>query len=241
METKIYALLLITLIIGLAGGYFVGAISQQNQAPGLDEEIDAKNEQISTLQSEVQSLNSQIDAKNQQITTLQTEIQNIEEQIATKNSQISSLQTEVQSLNNQIDAKNEQISTLQSEVQSLNSQIDAKNQQILTLESEINGLRVSVEVEGVVWDVAADTANITIRNTGGVNVTITSISLQETYPGAAWVPDTSTDATGWINVGETKVFVWDGSAVYDLLPATSYAIQIDYASIYGTQYLDETP
>jgi len=241
METKIYAFLLITLIIGLVGGYFLGSIAQQNQAPGLDEEIDAKNEQIATLQSEVQSLNNQIDTKNQQITALQSEVQNIEEQIDAKNSQLSNLQTEVQSLNNQIDAKNEQIATLQTEVQSLSDQISTKNQQIAALESELSGLRVSVEVEGVVWDVAADTANITIRNTGGVNVTITSISLQETYPGAPWVPDTSPDATGWINVGENKVFVWDGSGVYDLLPATSYAIQIDYASIYGTQYLDETP
>ena len=199
METKIYAFLLITLIIGLVGGYIVGSISQQSQAPALDGEIDAKNEQIATLQSEVQSLN------------------------------------------NQIESKNEQIATLQTEVQSLNNQISTKNQQIVALESEVNGLRVSVEVEGVVWDVAADTANIKVRNTGGVNVTITSISLQETYPGAPWVPDTSPDATGWINVGENKVFVWDGSAVYDLLPATSYVIQMDYASIYDTQYLDETP
>ena len=220
METKIYAFLLIILIIGLVGGYSLGSIAQQNQDPGLEEEIDAKNEQIATLQSEVQSLNNQIESKNEQITTLQTEVQNIEEQI---------------------DAKNSQISNLQTEVQSLNDQISTKNQQIAALESEVNGLRVSVEVEGVVWDVAADTASITIRNTGGVNVTITSINLQETYPGAPWVPDTSPDATGWINVGENKVFVWDGSAVYDLLPATSYAIQIDYASIYDTQYLDETP
>jgi peptidoglycan hydrolase CwlO-like protein len=241
METKIYAFLLIILIIGLVGGYSLGSIAQQNQDPGLEEEIDAKNEQIATLQSEVQSLNNQIESKNEQITTLQTEVQNIEEQIDAKNSQISNLQTEVQSLNNQINAKNEQIATLQTEVQSLNNQISTKNQQIVALESEVNGLRVSVEVEGVVWDVAADTANITVRNTGGVNVTITSISLQETYPGAPWVPDTSPDATGWINVGENKVFVWDGSAVYDLFPATSYVIQMDYASIYDTQYLDETP
>jgi cell division protein FtsL len=178
METKIYAFLFITLIIGLVGGYFVGIISQQNQAPGLDDEIAAKNEQISSLQSQVQSLNDTI---------------------------------------------------------------DSKNQQIVALESEVDGLRVSLEVEGVVWDVAADTANITIRNTGGVNVTITSISLHETYLGAPWVPDTSPDATGWINVGESKVLVWDGSSVYDLLPATSYAIQIDYASIYDIQHLDETP
>jgi len=241
METKIYAFILITLIIGLVGGYFVGSFFQQNEAPGLAEEIDAKNEQISNLQTEVQTLNNQIDAKNEQITTLQTEVQSIEVQIETKNSQISNLQTEVQTLNNQIDAKNEQITTLQTEVQSLNNQISTKNQQIAVLEAEVNGLRVSVEIEMVVWDVAADTANITIRNTGGVNVTITSISLKETYPGAPWVPDTSTDATGWVNIGENKVFVWDGSAVYDLLPATSYAIQIDYASIYDTQYLGETP
>jgi len=177
METKIYAFLLITLIIGLVGGYLVGSISQQNEAPGLDE----------------------------------------------------------------IDAKNEQIATLQTEVQNLNNQISTKNQQITALEAEVNGLRVSVEVEGIVWDVAADTANITIRNTGGVNVTITSINLQETYPEAPWVTDTSTDATGLVSVGENKVFVWDGSAVYDLFPATSYAIQIDYASIYNIQYLGETP
>jgi peptidoglycan hydrolase CwlO-like protein len=219
METKIYAFLLITLIIGLVGGYFVGSISQQNQAPALDEEIDAKNEQIATLQSEVQSLNNTIETKNQQITTLQSEVQSLEDQI---------------------DAKNEQIATLQSEVQSLEDQIDAKNEQIVALESEVDGLRVSVEVEGVVWDVAADTANITIRNTGGVNVSITSISLQEAHAGAPWVPDTSADATGWINVDESKVFVWDGSGVYDLLPTTLYAIQIDYFSIYDTLYLDGT-
>jgi cell division protein FtsL len=199
METKIYAFLFITLIIGLVGGYFVGIISQQNQAPGLDDEIAAKNEQISSLQSQVQSLNDTIDSKNQQILTLQSQVQN------------------------------------------LNDTIDSKNQQIVALESEVDGLRVSLEVEGVVWDVAADTANITIRNTGGVNVTITSISLHETYLGAPWVPDTSPDATGWINVGESKVLLWDGSSVYDLLPATSYAIQIDYGSIYDIQHLDETP
>jgi TolA-binding protein len=198
METKIYAFLLITLVIGLVSGYFVGSITQQNQALGLDE-IDAKNAQIATLQSQVQSLEDQIDTKDSQITNLQTEIQ------------------------------------------SLNNTLDAQNQQISALESEVNSLRVSVEVEGITWDVAADTANITIRNTGGANVTITSISLQETYPAAPWVSDTSPDATGWINGGENKVFVWDGSAEYDLLPATSYVIQIDYASIYDTQYLDETP
>ena len=67
------------------------------------------------------------------------------------------------------------------------------------------------------------------------------ISLKETYAGDTWTPDTSTDATGWVNVGENKVFVWDGSGVYDLQSATSYVIQIDYASIYDIQYSGETP
>jgi len=234
METKIYAVILIMLIIGLVGGYFVGSITQQDQAPSFEEELDSKNQQIASLQTEVQDLEDQIDSKNNEITDLQTEIQTLEEQANAASSQITSLQDEIQTLNSRI-------SSLQSEVQSLNNQINTKNQQIADLEAEVETMRISIEIEEVTWDAAADTVNVTVRNTGGVNVTVSAISLKETSA-EIWYTDTSTAATGTINAGEAKILIWDGAGLgFDLFPATSYTIQVDYYSNYATQYLGITP
>jgi len=232
METKIFAVILIMLIIGLVGGYFVGSITQQNQAPSFEDELDSKNQQIASLQTEVQDLQDQLDDKNSEITNLETEIQALEEQ-ASAGSQITNLQETIQTLNSQI-------STLQSEVQSLNNQINTKNQQISDLEAEVESLQVSVEIEEVSWDAAADTVNVTVRNTGGVTVTVGAISLKETSE-ETWHPDTSTEATGTINAGEAEILMWDGAGIgYDLLPATSYSIQVDYSSNYTIQYSGTT-
>ena len=234
METKNLAVVLIMLIIGLIGGYFVGSIAQQGQIPGYEDELDSKNLQIATLQDEVQDLEGQLDGKNVEITNLDAEIQALEEQANTSGSQVTNLQETIQTLNSQL-------STLQSQVQSLNSQIGTKNQQIADLEAEVASLQVSVEVEEVTWDAAADTVDVTVRNTGGVNVTVSAISLRETS-GELWYTDTSTAATGTINAGEAIILTWDGSGVgYDLLAATSYTIQIHYYSNYVTQYSGTTP
>jgi len=188
METKIFAAILIMLIIGLVSGYFIGNIFQQDQAPSLQEELDNKNQQIASLQTEVQDLEDQIDSKNNQITNLQTEIQTLQEQATAYSSQITSLQEEIQTLNSRI-------SSLQSEVQSLNNQINQKNQQIADLEVEVEIMRISIEIEGVTWDAVADTVNVTVRNTGGVKVTVGAISLKETS-GETWYSDASIEATG---------------------------------------------
>jgi len=234
METKIYATILITLIIGLVGGYFIGSIIQQDQVTSSEEELDSMNQQIASLQTEVQELEDQIDSKNIQITNLQEEIQTLQDQVNTPSSQITSLQNEIQTLNSRI-------SSLQSEVQSLNNQINTKNQQIADLEEEIETMQISVEIEEVTWDAAADTVNLTVRNTGGVNVTVGALSLREASE-ETWHTDTSTAATGTINAGEAKVLVWNGAGIgFDLLPATSYSIQVDYSSNYALQYSGTTP
>jgi peptidoglycan hydrolase CwlO-like protein len=234
METKIYAVIMIMVIIGFVGGYFIGSITQQDQAPNSEEELDSKNQQIASLQTEVQDLEEQIDSKNIQITNLQTEIQTLQDQANAPNSQITSLQNEIQTLNSQI-------SSLQSEIQSLNNQINTKNQQIADLEAEIKTMQISIEIEEVTWDAAADTANVTVRNTGGVSVTVGAISLKETSE-ETWYTDTSTAATGTINEDEAEVLMWDGAGIgFDLLPATSYSIQVDYSSNYAIQYSGTIP
>ena len=231
METKTFAAILIMLVIGLVGGYLVGSITQNYQVPGFEAELDSKNQQIESMQEEIQD---QLDGKNAEITNLETEIQTIEEQANSAGSQITNLQETIQSLNSQI-------STLQSEVQSLNNQINTKNQQIEDLETEIETMRISVEIEEVTWDAAADTVYITVRNTGGVNVTAAAISLKEAS-GDTWYTDTSTAATGTINAGEAEILIWDGAGIgFDLLPATSYSIQVDYSSNYAIQYAGTTP
>ncbi len=233
METKIFAVILVMLVIGLVGGYFVGSITQKDQVPGFEDELDSKNQQIASLQGEVQDLQDQLDGKNAEITNLETEIQTIEEQANSAGSQITNLQETIQTLNSQI-------STLQSEIQSLNNQISTKNQQIADLEAEVESLQVSVEIEEVTWDAAADTVNVKVRNTGGLKVTVGAISLKE-VSGETWYTDTSTAATGTINAGEAIILIWDGSGIgFDLLPATSYTIQVDYSSNYATQYSGTT-
>lgn len=234
MESKIFAVISIMLIIGLVTGYLVGSISQQSQILSFEEELDSKNRQIASLQTEVQDLEGQLESKEDQIIDLQAEIQTLEEQANAASNQLASLEEEIQALNSQI-------STLQSEIQSLNDQIDSKNQQIADLQTAVDSMRVSVEVEEIKWSAAADTANVTLRNTGGVNVTVTSLSLKETS-GEDWYRDTTTAATGLINTGETKTLIWDGSGLgFDLLPATSYTVQVDYSSDYVTQYTGITP
>jgi len=229
METKIFAVIAIMLIIGLVSGYLLGSVSQQNQALSFEEELDSKNLQIASLQTEVQDLEGQLESKENQIIDLQANIQTLEEQTTAANSQLTSLEEEIETLNSQI-------LTLQSEIQSLNNQIDSKNQQIADLETEVDSMRVSVEVEEIKWNAAADTVNLTLRNTGGVNVTVTSISLKETS-GEDWYRDTTTAATGLVSTGETRILIWDGSGLgLDLLPATSYIVQVDYSSDYVTQY-----
>jgi peptidoglycan hydrolase CwlO-like protein len=229
METKIFAVIAIMLIIGLVSGYLLGSVSQQNQALSFEEELDSKNLQIASLQTEVQDLEGQLESKENQIMDLQADIQTLEEQTTAANSQLTSLEEEIETLNSQI-------LTLQSEIQSLNNQIDSKNQQIADLETEVDSMRVSVEVEEIKWNAAADTANVTLRNTGGVNVTVTSISLKETS-GEDWYRDTTTAATGLVSTGETRILIWDGTGLgLDLLPATSYTVQVDYSSDYVTQY-----
>jgi chromosome segregation ATPase len=234
METKIYAAIFMMLIVGLVSGYFIGSITQQDQAPNSEEELESKNQQIASPQTEVQDLEDQIDSKNSQIINLQKEIQTLQDQVSGQSNQITSLQDEIQTLNSQI-------SSLQSEVQSLNNQINTKNQQIADLEAEIGTMRISVEIEDVTWDATADTVNVTVRNTGGVNVTVGALSLRVASE-EIWYADTSTAATGTINAGEVKSLMWDGAGIgFDLRPATSYTIQIDYSSDCATQYSGTTP
>lgn len=234
MEAKIFAVILIMLIIGLVGGYFVGSITQKDQNPSFEDELDSKNQQIASLQVEIQDLQDQLDSKNTEITNLETEIQTLEEQANSAGSQVTNLQETIQTLNSQI-------STLQSQVQSLNSQINTKNQQITDLEAEVESLQVSLEIEEVTWDAAADTVNVTVRNTGGVNVKVSAISLKETS-GETWYTDTTMAATGTIDAGEAIILMWDGAGIgFDLLPATSYSIQVDYSSNYAIQYSGTTP
>ncbi len=234
MESKIFAVISILLIIGLVSGYLVGSISQQTQTLSFEEELDSKNRKIASLQTEVQDLEGQLESEEDQIKSLQAEIQTLEEQANASSNQLASLEEEIQALNSQI-------STLQSEIENSNNQIDSKNQQIADLQAAVDSLRVSVEVEEIKWNAAADAANVTLRNTGGVNVTVTSISLRETS-GEDWYRDTTTAATGLISTGATKTLVWDGSGLgFDLLPATSYTVQVDYSSDYVTQYTEILP
>ena len=218
----------------------VSSLQSENQ--NLNSQISSANGQISSLQTEVQNLNNQIVDKNQQITSLQTEIQDLNHQIGAKDAEIATLQAELGNIDDLINAKNAEIAALQIEVQDLNSQIDAKDAEITALQLEIEGLRVGVEVEVVVWNVAADTASVKLSNTGAVAVTVESIGLQEATPGAPWFRDFSVGATGNLNPGEVRVLVWDGASVgFDLQPATAYLIQIDYSSSYTAQYLGSTP
>lgn len=205
-------------------------------------EYEALNISYNTYQNMYTVLDEEYESLQNQYDSLSAIYENYALDHVYSNSEYNTIQTQIDTLQSQMETKNEQITTLQTEVQTLENQITAKDEQLVTLQTELDNTRISLEIEQLTWDTAADTATITIRNTGGVNVTIASISLQETTPEAPWITDTSPDATGWINSEETKDFVWDGAEVgFDLLDSTSYLVQVDYISIYALQYLDETP
>jgi uncharacterized coiled-coil protein SlyX len=97
-------LLVVTLVVGLGGGYLVSSSTLQPKIDDLNEQVTDKSNQITTL-------NTQITNKDAIITQLNTTISNLQSQVKGQSSQIYSLIDTIKGKDYQISVLNDRITS----------------------------------------------------------------------------------------------------------------------------------
>lgn len=133
------------IVVSVEGG------GNQEEIEELEQELEAKLEEINNLQiqveektSQIQTLQAENESLNQQITQKDGDISELESQIEENNSLIESLQQDVDNLNQQIvdmqASFEEQYNILFQENESLNQQITQKDSEIEDLNTQIESV-----------------------------------------------------------------------------------------------------
>jgi hypothetical protein len=121
----------------------------------------------------------------------------------------------------QMSEKDDRITDLQENITILKSQIEA-------LRSRCPQTRVRIDM--VEFCVSCNKVIVTIRNTGGITADIESIGIRLNQPGENWYIDSSNDASGAIEVGNSFSFEWieyyAGTPATFLSYSTSYMIRV---------------
>ena len=88
--------------------------------------------------------------------------------------------------------------------------------------SQSNQAQTQLRIDSVSWNNGANTANVSIRNTGSVSATIESISIRTNTAGSSPVVDSFTTANA-VDTGVVIYLVWNAGEV---TASTSYVVRV---------------
>lgn len=220
MKTKFYVFLTVAIVVGLTAGYLVGSIPLQHQINSLEIQLDEQNQQIAQLQANVTEFEDMIEEQNNQIEELEAGVHEGIEQIGFLNDVIVELERNLNQRDSYIASLEEIIGGLVEQINSMHT--------------------LRINILDVAWDVDADTATVTVENTGTQNVTIES--LQAYTNSSGWMIDTSTDATGILNVGQSNGFLFDVAQFgWDVQPSDEFTIIATCSAGFSTETFSTVP
>jgi flagellin-like protein len=90
--------------------------------------------------------------------------------------------------------------------------------------SQSQQAQTQVRIDSITWNVAGNTLNVTVRNTGSVGATIETVSVRLSTQASTWYPVTISTA---IATGTTAEVEWDGTSTeLTLAASSSYVIRV---------------
>jgi len=90
--------------------------------------------------------------------------------------------------------------------------------------SQSQQAQTQASIDSIMWNVAGNTLNVTVRNTGSVGATIETVSVRLSTQASTWYPVTVSTA---IATGTTAEVEWDGTGTgLTLAASSSYVIRV---------------
>jgi hypothetical protein len=196
MDSRFYLLLLIGVIGGLIGGYFISSTLLQNQIGAYEVRIQGQDAVITTKDALLQVQDTQLKAQDTQIKAQDT-------QINAQDQQLQAQSTLIQTQENLLQQLKANITKLQEQIQSISDQVQTR-----------------VEIDSVTW--GSDSFALDIRNTGLVNAVVESVSIRVNQAGSSSSTFEIPSIRSSIPVGSNATI----TLTYQWATSTSYVIRV---------------
>ena len=112
------------------------------QLEGLDDREHVPT--VSSLQQEIQAKNNELQNKEQEIQAKNNELQNKEQEIQAKNNELQNKEQEIQAKNNELQNKEQEIQAKNNELQNKEQEIQAKDAELVVMMSELQAAQCSL-------------------------------------------------------------------------------------------------
>ncbi|MGD0804196.1 MAG: hypothetical protein ABSA11_09005 [Candidatus Bathyarchaeia archaeon] len=196
MDSRFYLLLLIGVIGGLIGGYFIASTLLQNQIGAYEVRIQSQDAVITTKDALLQVQDTQIKAQDTQIKAQDT-------QIKAQDQQLQAQSTLIQTQENLLQQLKANITKLQEQIQSISDQLQTR-----------------VGIDSVTW--GSDSFTLDVRNTGLVNAVVESVSIRVNQAGSSSSTFEIPSIRSSIPVGSNATI----TLTYQWATSTSYVIRV---------------
>jgi len=196
MVSKLYLVAIICLAGGLIGGYLVTSTSFQNQNNAYQARLQSQDAEITAKDAIIQVKDAQLQAKDAQIQALNTQIQ---AQVTQIQAQITLIQTQ-QTLLEQLKGN---VTLLQEQIQLIGDQ-----------------LSTHIRIDSIIW--GNGSFSVDVRNTGGNNAAIASISIRVNQTGSTPTTFETPYVRASIPIGTHALI----TSNYSWLQSTSYVIRV---------------
>lgn len=196
MVSKLYLVAIICLAGGITGGYLVTSTSFQNQNNAYQARLQSQDADITAKDAIIQVKDAQLQAKDAQIQALNTQIQ---AQVTQIQAQITLIQTQ-QTLLEQLKGN---LTLLQEQIQLINDQ-----------------LSTHIRIDSIIW--GSGSFSVDVRNTGGNNAAIASISIRVNQTGSTLTTFDTPFVRASIPIGTHALITLN----YSWLQSTSYVIRV---------------
>jgi len=123
-------LLIVGLMIGSGGGYFIVSSTFQPKIEGYEAQVTDLTSEVSSLTSTVAELETENSNYETQVHTLESEVSTLETQISTLETQVSALETQISDLESELDKAGDTISNYEEQVSELEEQVSELKSQI---------------------------------------------------------------------------------------------------------------
>jgi hypothetical protein len=231
MNSKFYGFLVICLVVGLIGGYFIGSIPLQQTMNNMQIQLDDQEHQIGDLQITVQNLTTVIEKKDNELSQFVLALGELEAGISERNEHIAFLEDFVVHLQEVRDFNEGHIILLE--------------ELVIGLEQEINNLHAilftEIQIDDVEWNVNENILTVTVRNTGNYSTLVEFISVRRNIDGSTF--DTQeVIPPAEIQVEEVAIVNWGGpDAGLILQQGASYVVRVTCSTGFYYEILVSIP
>ena len=146
-------LLIVGLLVGAAGGYFVSTSSIQSQIDDLETQVSSLNSERDTLDTEVSALEGEISDLVSQVSGLNTQVVNLNSEKSSIEAQLSTAQAKIDEKENEISSLQGTVAEYEGQIEELNAQLESCARRRDMIDSDGDGVPNEFEIEGYYYDV----------------------------------------------------------------------------------------